>query len=164
MENRKDRFCRVAESRVNKIIKMLRLLGNCSRKATYQFTHLQVEQIFTALQDELDAARHRFYQEKKRFSLSKGFQLQDELQMNPHIVLKLPGEEKLVAVAFQQEDYPAIDIYLCGQEKEPELICFAEYNRERTPCQEVCVGTYQSDEEDTKYYAPYRAERHEYGT
>ena len=26
MENRKDRFCRVAESRVNKIIKMLRML------------------------------------------------------------------------------------------------------------------------------------------
>ena len=78
----------------------------------------------------------------KSFILNKGFPLPDELQANPHIVLQLPGEEKLVAVALQQEDYPAIDIYLCGQEKEPELICFAEYNRERTSQQEVCVGTY----------------------
>lgn len=37
-ESRPDRFRRVAEARVNKIIKMVRLLGNCSNLAVYAFT------------------------------------------------------------------------------------------------------------------------------
>ena len=32
-ESKSARFCRLAEARVNKIIKMIRLLGNCSGKA-----------------------------------------------------------------------------------------------------------------------------------
>lgn len=164
METKKDRFRRVTAARVNKLLKMIRLLGNCSLKAVYQYDPPQVEQIFTALQEELDAARRRFSAGREQFTTGKGFRLQDEMQANPHISLPLPDKEKLVAVAYQQEDYPSINIYLCGREGEPELICFAEYNRERSPCQEICIGTYQSDGEDTKYYAPYRAERHGYGT
>lgn len=45
-ESKEDRFCRVAEARVNKIIKMMRLLGNCSNNAVYAFSPEQVEQIF----------------------------------------------------------------------------------------------------------------------
>lgn len=32
-ESKSDRFIRLADARVNKIIKLIRLLGNCSRKA-----------------------------------------------------------------------------------------------------------------------------------
>ena len=35
MESKKERFVRIAEARTNKIIDMIRLLGNCSSKATY---------------------------------------------------------------------------------------------------------------------------------
>lgn len=35
-ESKIDRFRRVAEARVNKIIKMIRLLGNCSGTSVYQ--------------------------------------------------------------------------------------------------------------------------------
>ena len=59
-ESKEDRFRRVAEARVNKIIKMIRLLGNCSRSETYTHTQEQVDQIFAALQSELDAAKARF--------------------------------------------------------------------------------------------------------
>lgn len=53
-ESKEDRFCRVAEARVNKIIKMMRLLGNCSNNAVYAFSPEQVEQIFETLQFELN--------------------------------------------------------------------------------------------------------------
>lgn len=45
-ESKEDRFCRVAEARVNKIIKMMRLLGNCSNNAVYAFSPEQVEKFF----------------------------------------------------------------------------------------------------------------------
>ena len=53
-ESKIDRFRRVAEARVNKIIKMIRLLGNCSETGVYAYTDAQVEYIFSALQSELD--------------------------------------------------------------------------------------------------------------
>ena len=49
-ETKNARFRRVAEARVNKIIRMLRLLGNCSGTNTYAYDADAVEQIFTALQ------------------------------------------------------------------------------------------------------------------
>lgn len=69
-ESKSDRFCRVAEARVNKIIKMVRLLGNCSGIA-YEHTPDQVQQIFGTLQTELDRAKRRFTTPaRKKFSLS----------------------------------------------------------------------------------------------
>ncbi len=59
-ESKIDRFRRVAEARVNKIIKMIRLLGNCSETGVYEYTDAQVEYIFSALQSELDKAKRRF--------------------------------------------------------------------------------------------------------
>lgn len=74
-ETKNARFRRVAEARVNKIIRMLRLLGNCSGTNTYAYDADAVEQIFTALQIELDQARKRFSENgrtgRKRFSLSQ---------------------------------------------------------------------------------------------
>lgn len=63
---------------------------------------------------------------------------------------------RLTAVAFAQEDYPGISLYLQKQGGPVELICFAEYNPERDG--QVCIGAYRSDEADTAYYQPYRAE------
>ena len=56
-ESKPERFRRVVEARVNKIIKMVRLLGNCSNVNVYTFTTEQVQQIFATLQDELDRAK-----------------------------------------------------------------------------------------------------------
>lgn len=157
-ESKSARFCRLAEARVNKIIKMIRLLGNCSGKAVYQYDSEQVEEIFAAIQFELDAARRRFYTEKRRFSLSKTCDLHQDILANPHISLILPDNSVLTAVAFQQDDYPGINIYL-EQEEIPQLACFVEYNPERSPCHMVCIGAYQSNDDETTYYEPYEAER-----
>lgn len=74
----------------------------------------------------------------------------------PHMKLTLPDGSRLTAVAFAQEDYPGISLYLQKQGGPVELICFAEYNPERDG--QVCIGAYRSDEADTAYYQPYGAE------
>jgi hypothetical protein len=60
METKKDKFVRVAESRTNKLISMIRLLGNCSNKAVYEYTDKDVKKIFNALESELKAAKSKF--------------------------------------------------------------------------------------------------------
>lgn len=71
-ESRQDRFRRVAQARVNKILHMIRLLGNCSKTGIYQYTPEQVEQIFTAIRQEVDQAQLRFQRpEKSRFRLTE---------------------------------------------------------------------------------------------
>ena len=47
-EAKSERFVRLAEARVNKIIKMVRLLGNLSWSSNYEYTTDQVAQIFKA--------------------------------------------------------------------------------------------------------------------
>ena len=155
-ESKSDRFCRVAEARVNKIIKMVRLLGNCSGMA-YKHTPDQVQQIFETLQTELDCAKRRFTTPaKKKFSLSDNVDTSEYQE----IVLPLPDGGYLKAVAITDDNFPAINIYWnCGVENPEEIICFAEYNPERDPCHEVCIGAYQSYKDDTTYYKPYMAER-----
>lgn len=165
-ETKNARFRRVAEARVNKIIRMLRLLGNCSGTNTYAYDADAVEQIFTALQIELDQARKRFSENgrpgRKRFSLSQA-PMPDTVSY-PHITLPLPDGTHLRAVAYADTTYPAINLYLLRDGEPEELVCFAEYNSEHSSCHELCIGVYTSDAEDTQYYGPYWPEREtEYG-
>ncbi len=163
-ESKADRFVRVAEARVNKIIKMMRLLGNCSMPSVYEFTDSQAEYIFSALQAELDKAKKRFLartqREKKRFTLSDDTPREPEPEWYPTIVLALPDGTYLRAKAIDDENFPAINIYWDRNDPEDEgEICFAEYNPERHEGPRVCIGVYQSDSEDPKFYTPYLAER-----
>lgn len=59
-ESKHERFVRMAEARTNKLISMIRLLGNCSNKNTYNYSKEEVRQIFTTLEDELKNAKQRF--------------------------------------------------------------------------------------------------------
>ena len=59
-ETKKDKFIRVAESRTNKILAMIRLLGNCSSKAVYDYTEQDVKKIFSAIESEIRNAREKF--------------------------------------------------------------------------------------------------------
>ena len=60
MESKEDKFVRIAEARTNKIIDMIRLLGNCSNKASYEYSKEDVRKIFTAIENELKAAKAKF--------------------------------------------------------------------------------------------------------
>lgn len=59
-ESKHDKFVRIAEARTNKIIDMIKLLGNCSNKATYQYDDTDVKKIFSTLEQELKSCKNRF--------------------------------------------------------------------------------------------------------
>ena len=72
-ETKRERFVRLAEARTNKILDMMKLLGNCSSKANYEYTDEDVRKIFNAIEKELKNTRSKFngtdVQKEDRFSL-----------------------------------------------------------------------------------------------
>ncbi len=59
-ETKHDKFIRIAEARTNKLVDMIRLLGNCSNTRTYEYSKEDVSRIFNHLEKELKTARSRF--------------------------------------------------------------------------------------------------------
>jgi hypothetical protein len=59
-ETKNEKFIRIAESRTNKILEMIRLLGNCSNKAVYDYSRDEVLKIFGAIEAELRATKIKF--------------------------------------------------------------------------------------------------------
>jgi hypothetical protein len=59
-ETKREKFVRIAEARTNKIIGMIRLLGNCSSRSTYDYSEKDVADIFGAIERELRLAKQRF--------------------------------------------------------------------------------------------------------
>ena len=54
------KFVRLANNRVNKAIKSIRLIGNLSNRSNYDFMDEDVRKIFRALESELKECRQRF--------------------------------------------------------------------------------------------------------
>lgn len=69
-ERRSDRFIRIAESRTQNVLDDIAKLSKCSDPAVYAYTDTQVEKIFSAIQNALDAARYQFDHKGNRFVLS----------------------------------------------------------------------------------------------
>ena len=59
-KTKRDRFLKVAESRTNKIISMIKLLGNCANANNYLYTQKEVRQIFAAIDGELKNTKKKF--------------------------------------------------------------------------------------------------------
>ncbi len=72
-ESRRERFVRLAEARTNKIINMIQLLGNCSNRSAYEYTEEDIEEIFSAIETELQEAKKKFVktdgEKNRRFTL-----------------------------------------------------------------------------------------------
>lgn len=60
MENKREKFVRIAESRTNKIIGTIRLLGNLSNKSNYDYSEDDIKQIFNSIENELKNTRAKF--------------------------------------------------------------------------------------------------------
>lgn len=60
MTRKRDNFVRLAENRVNRALREIRLIGNLSNRGAYAYTESDVRSIFKTLQRELDAAKARF--------------------------------------------------------------------------------------------------------
>lgn len=59
-ETKREKFVRMAEARTIKIISMVRLLGNCSNRLTYEYSDKDVNKIFTAIETAVADAKKRF--------------------------------------------------------------------------------------------------------
>ena len=62
-ESKRQRFERIAQRRVTEALHRLRLVGNLSNRATYDYSDEHVKQILDALEAELKQVRHRFRNE-----------------------------------------------------------------------------------------------------
>lgn len=72
METKRERFVRLAENRTNKLINMLRLLGNLANRNNYEYSDDDVKKIFNTLEKELKAAKDKFNateEENRKFKL-----------------------------------------------------------------------------------------------
>ena len=63
-KTKRERFLKVAESRTNKIISMIKLLGNCANENNYLYTQKEVKQIFNAIDNELKNTKKKFGENK----------------------------------------------------------------------------------------------------
>lgn len=145
-ESKEDKFRRLAEARVNKILHLYRLLGNLSWTGTYAYTKDQVDQIFTTLQAELLRVKLRFLRTqstaKKRFVLSEPytperFKISED---NPTLAIPLPDGTYLRAVGYPTDTYPCIDIYWDNGINAPtDTLCFVEFNPDHEEDERVCI-------------------------
>ena len=73
--SRRDRFLDVAERRTRRVLRDIRLLGNCANRSAYAYEERDVDKIFGAVEDELAAVKGRFKGRRERkedqFSLEK---------------------------------------------------------------------------------------------
>lgn len=153
-ESRNERFVRVVEKRVDKLINMIRLLGNCSNRVSYEYTPAQVDQVFGALQTSLDTAHERFrdgLKSKKRFSLSAKPEHEPCYRNVPHVVISLPDGSTLAAAVSNDQNHPSMLVYWThteGDETLDDLVCCAEYSGTN----EVSAIAYKDTQEDPVYF------------
>lgn len=57
---RREKFVHLAENRVAKALKQIRLIGNLSNKGNYSYSHQDAEKIVAALNREIRAMKARF--------------------------------------------------------------------------------------------------------
>ena len=72
MEEKREKFKRLAESRTNNVIDMLGLIGNLSNQSNYEYTAKDVNKIFSSIEKALDVQRERFnsnLSKRRRFKL-----------------------------------------------------------------------------------------------
>lgn len=60
MRDKREKFVKLANQRVNRAIEQIRLIGNLSNKGAYEFSEDDVRKIMKALQKSLDSTKSRF--------------------------------------------------------------------------------------------------------
>ena len=60
MSKNREKFVELAEKRVQKTIKSMRLIGNLSNKTNYSYDDADLKKIFTTLRREMDQVRKKF--------------------------------------------------------------------------------------------------------
>jgi hypothetical protein len=74
VQKSRQKFVELAEKRVNRTIKDIKLIGNLSNRSNYKYEEADVRAIFTVLERELKQARERYHSHLND-SAEKPFQL-----------------------------------------------------------------------------------------
>lgn len=64
-EEKRAKFTRLANNRVNIVLDKLRLIGNLSDKRYYEYTDEDVKAIISSIQKEFSSVKNRFEKNKK---------------------------------------------------------------------------------------------------
>jgi len=65
---RRERFVRIVEKRVNNIFQYLDSLGNCSNKRNYEYTEDDVKKIFNEIDKKVKETKGKFENKSSRKS------------------------------------------------------------------------------------------------
>jgi hypothetical protein len=57
---KQERFTRLAEARVNNVLRSIRILGNLSNTSNYWYDDQQVQRIFDEVRDQLQVVEQKF--------------------------------------------------------------------------------------------------------
>jgi hypothetical protein len=60
MSAKRSNFIRLAEARVTKALRSIKVIGNLSNKANYEYTDQDISKIINALQAEINLLKSRF--------------------------------------------------------------------------------------------------------
>lgn len=75
MEDKHERFLRLAESRTNTVIQKIHLIGNLANRSNYDYNENEVSEIFKAIELEIQRTKKmfevEFLKKDNRFSFSK---------------------------------------------------------------------------------------------
>lgn len=74
MRDKRQKFVQLAEARVTRAMKDIRLIGNLSNRSAYTYSEEDVRRIFKALQREIESAKAKFGGEGG--SKDEGFKLE----------------------------------------------------------------------------------------
>lgn len=66
--NKRDRFVRIVEKRVNNILQNLESLGNCSNKRNYEYYEKDVKVIFNEIEKKVKEIKGKFEDTSSRKS------------------------------------------------------------------------------------------------
>ena len=70
MDDKKERFKRLATKRTNNVLQKLKVLGNCSNQQIYNYTEGQVDVMFSVIEKKLKEIKSKFH-----FSRETNFKL-----------------------------------------------------------------------------------------
>lgn len=59
-ETKSEIFLRLGKLRVEKVLKAMRILGNCSNRSNYEYTSEQIESMFVVIQLAIDNTFKKF--------------------------------------------------------------------------------------------------------
>lgn len=66
MNDKRERFVRLATYRTNEVLKKLRTLGNCSNRSAYEYSEEEVKKIFSEIDRKVREVKVKFHFPKKR--------------------------------------------------------------------------------------------------